>query len=207
MPHQKTSKSIIIELIDYTKKWLAGEIFEGKSILIAGLCLLVLTIIVWRVGSTDYARAILLPMLVVAILHIGIGAGMFVYNKQRIPQFEEQYSQQTTQEYLESENARVNEFMKIYPKVIIFAAISFIVAICLFAFCTIPWLRATALALIYLALSCLVIDYFSKERGMIYQQELNEQREQSQISLSSAESRVKKSEAQFNSVQIEQVQE
>ena len=196
-----------MELIDYTNKWLAGEIFEGKSILIAGLCLLVLTIIVWRVGSTDYARAILLPMLVVAILHIGIGAGMFVYNKQRIPQFEEQYSQQTTQEYLESENARVNEFMKIYPKVIIFAAISFIVAICLFAFYTIPWLRATALALIYLALSCLVIDYFSKERGMIYQQELNEQREQSQISLSSAESRVKKSEAQFNSVQIEQVQE
>ena len=196
-----------MELIDYTNKWLAGEIFEGKSILIAGLCLLVLTIIVWRVGSTDYARAILLPMLVVAILHIGIGAGMFVYNKQRIPQFEEQYSQQTTQEYLESENARVDEFMKIYPKVIIFAAISFIVAICLFAFCTTPWLRATALALIYLALSCLVIDYFSKERGMIYQQELNEQREQSQISLSSAESRVKKSEAQFNSVQIEQVQE
>ena len=204
---KKTSKSIIMELIDYTNKWLAGEIFEGKSILIAGLCLLVLTIIVWRVGSTDYARAILLPMLVVAILHIGIGAGMFVYNKQRIPQFEEQYSQQTTQEYLESENTRVDEFMKIYPKVIIFAAISFIVAICLFAFCTTPWLRATALALIYLALSCLVIDYFSKERGMIYQQELNEQREQSQISLSSAESRVKKSEAQLNSVQIEQAQE
>ena len=196
-----------MELIDYTNKWLAGEIFEGKSILIAGLCLLVLTIIVWRVGSTDYARAILLPMLVVAILHIGIGAGMFVYNKQRIPQFEEQYSQQTTQEYLESENARVDEFMKIYPKVIIFAAISFIVAICLFAFCTTPWLRATALAFIYLALSCLVIDYFSKERGMIYQQELNEQREQSQISLSSAESRVTMSEAQINSVQIEQVQE
>ena len=162
-----------MELIDYTNKWLAGEIFEGRSILIAGLCLLVLTIIVWRVGSTDYARAILLPMLVVAVMHAGIGVGMMVYNKQRIPQFEEQYSQQTPQEYLESENARVDEFMKIYPKVIIFAAISFIVAICLFAFCKTPWLRATALALIYLALSCLVIDYFSKERGMIYQQKIN----------------------------------
>ena len=65
----------------------------------------------WRLGSTEYARAILIPMLVVAI--------------------------------------------------------------CLFAFCTTPWLRATALALIYLALSMLVIDYFSKERGITYQQELN----------------------------------
>ena len=55
-----------MELIDYTNKWLAGEIFEGKSILIAGICLLVLTLIVWRLGSTEYARAILIPMLVVA---------------------------------------------------------------------------------------------------------------------------------------------
>ena len=162
-----------MELIDYTNKWLAGEIFEGKSILIAGICLLVLTFVVWRLGSTDYARAILIPMLVVAIMHIGVGAGMIITNKQRIPQFTEQYHQQTPQEYLDSENARVDEFMKIYPQVIIFAAICFAVAICLFAFCTTPWLRATALALIYLALSMLVIDYFSKERGMIYQQEIN----------------------------------
>ena len=162
-----------MELIDYTNKWLAGEIFEGKSILIAGICLLVLTLIVWRLGSTEYARAILIPMIVVAVMHIGTGVGMIITNKQRIPQFAEQYQQQTPQEYLNSENARVDEFMKIYPQVIIFAAIAFAVGICLFAFCTTPWLRATALALIYLALSMLVIDYFSKERGITYQQELN----------------------------------
>ena len=71
------------------------------------------------------------------------------------------------------ENARVDEFMKIYPQVIIFAAVSFVVGICLFAFCSTPWLRATALALIYLALSCLVIDYFSKERGLTCRLEIN----------------------------------
>ena len=171
---QKTTNiKEIMELIDYTNKWLSGEIFEGKSILIAGLCLLVLTFVVWRIGSTEYARAILIPMLVVAIMHIGIGVGMVISNKQRIPQFTEQYQKQTQVEYIESENARVNEFMKIYPQVIIFAAVSFAVAICLFAFFSKPWLRATALALIYLALSCLVIDYFSKERAIIYQQEIN----------------------------------
>ena len=112
-------------------------------------------------------------MLVVAIMHTGVGAGMIITNKQRIPQFAEQYQQQTPQEYLNSENARVDEFMNIYPQVIIFVAIAFAVGICLFAFCTTHWLRATALALIYLALSMLVIDYFSKERGITYQQELN----------------------------------
>ena len=161
-----------MELIDYTNKWLAGEIFEGKSILIAGVCLLVLTFFVWRTGSTEYSRAILLPKLVVALLHIGIGGGRVVSNTRRIPQFAEQYRQQTQQEFIDSENARVNGFMSIYPQVIIFAAVLFAVAICLFAFCTKPWLRATALALIYLALSTLVIDYFSKERAITYQNEI-----------------------------------
>ena len=161
-----------MELIDYTNKWLAGEIFEGKSILIAGICLLVLTFIVWRLGSSEYARAILIPMLVVAIMHIGVGAGMIITNKQRIPQFTEQY-QENPQQFLDSEKARVDDFMKIYPQTIIVSAVMMVIAICLFAFCTRPWLRATGLTLILVALAALTIDYFSKERGVTYQQELN----------------------------------
>ena len=113
-----------MELIDYTNKWLAGEIFEGKSILAAGICLLALTFIVWRTGSTEHARAILLPMLVVAVLHIGIGGSMIVSNSQRIPQFTEQYQRQTRQEYIASENARVNGFMSVYHQVILYIVVA-----------------------------------------------------------------------------------
>ena len=162
-----------MELIDCTNKWIAGEIFEGKSILVAGLCLLVLALVVWRLGTTECARAILLPMLAVAVLHIGTGAGMVVSNRQCFQQFAEQYRQQTHQEYLAAENARVDGFMKIYPQVIAYAAASFAAGICLFAFCSRPWLRATALALVYLALSFLAIDYFSKERAVTYRSEIN----------------------------------
>ena len=162
-----------MELIDCTNKWIAGEIFEGKSILVAGICLLLLALVVWRLGTTEHARAILLPMLAVAVLHIGTGAGMVVSNRQRFTQFAEQCRRQTPQEYVTAENARVDGFMKIYPQVIAFAAASFAVGIGLFAFCTRPWLRATALALVYLALSFLVIDYFSKERAVAYQHEIN----------------------------------
>ena len=48
-----------------------------------------------------------------------------------------------------------------------------VIAICVFAFCDKPWLRASALALILIALAALTIDFFSKERGVIYQQELD----------------------------------
>lgn len=47
------------------------------------------------------------------------------------------------------------------------------VAICPFAFSVRPWLRASTLVLILVALAALTIDYFSKERGVIYQLELN----------------------------------
>ena len=65
------------------------------------------------------------------------------------------------------------DFMKIYPQTIIVSAVMMIIAICVFAFCDKPWLRASALALILVALAALTIDFFSKERGVIYQQELN----------------------------------
>ena len=84
----------------------------------------------------------------------------------------EQY-QESPEKFLESEKARVADFMKIYPQTIIVSAVMMVIAICVFAFCDKPWLRASALALILLALAALTIDFFSKERGVIYQQELN----------------------------------
>ena len=90
----------------------------------------------------------------------------------RQKQFVEQY-QESPQKFLESEKARVADFMKIYPQTIIVSAVMMIIAVCVFAFCDKPWLRASALALILVALAALTIDFFSKERGVIYQQELN----------------------------------
>ena len=84
----------------------------------------------------------------------------------------EQY-QKSPEKFLESEKARVADFMKIYPQTIIVSAVMMVIAICVFAFCDKPWLRASALALILIALVALTIDFFSKERGVIYQRELN----------------------------------
>ena len=161
-----------MELIDYTNKWVTGEIMEDLAMVVGGVFVLVLALVAWRFGTSESARAIILPLTVVAVILIGLGGTLAYNNHQRQKQFMEQY-QESPQKFLKSEKARVADFMKIYPQTIIVSAVMMAVAICIFAFCTTPWLRASALALILVALAALTIDYFSKERGVIYQQELN----------------------------------
>lgn len=161
-----------MELIDYTNKWLAGEIHEDWAIVAAGIVFLVLGIVAWKFGDSESAKAMIIPLIVAAGLLIGMGAGLAVNNKNRIAQYEQQYKE-SPQKFLESEKARVDDFMKIYPQTIIVASVMMVIGVCVFTFCTAPWLRASALVLILVALTALAIDFFSKERGIIYQQELN----------------------------------
>ena len=161
-----------MELIDYTNKWLTGEIQEDLAMVAGGVVCLLLVLVAWRWGSSESARAIILPLTVVAVIFIGGGAALAYNNHQRSKQFVEQY-QESPEKFLESEKARVAAFMKIYPQTIIVSAVMMVIAVCVFTFCDKPWLRASALALILVALAALTIDFFSKERGVIYQQELD----------------------------------
>ena len=155
-----------MEWIDYTNKWLTGEIREDVAIIVAGVVLLILSVLAWRFGTSESARAIVIPLLVAAILLIAMGAGLAYNNHNRREQFAQQY-QESQQAFLESEKARVEEFMKIYPQTIIVSAVMMAAGIGLFAFCSKPTLRASALVLILIALTALTIDFFSKERGII----------------------------------------
>ena len=161
-----------MELIDYTNKWLTGEILEDLAMIVGGIFCLVLALVAWRWGTSESARAIILPLTVAAVLFIGLGGSLAYNNHQRRTQYAEQY-RESPQRFLESEKVRVADFMKIYPQTIVVSAVMMAVAICLFAFCNKPWLRASALVLTLIALAALTIDYFSKERGGIYQQELD----------------------------------
>ena len=161
-----------MELIDYTNKWISGEIMEDLAMIVGGVACFVLALMAWRWGTSESARAIILPLTVVAVILVALGGSLAYSNHMRQKQFVEQY-QESPDKFLESEKARVADFMKIYPQTIIVSAVMMVIAICVFAFCEKPWLRASALALILIALAALTIDFFSKERGVIYQQELN----------------------------------
>ena len=161
-----------MELIDYTNKWVTGEILEDLAMIAGGVICLLLALVAWRWGTSESARAIILPLTVVAVILVALGGSLAYSNHTRQKQFVEQY-QKSPEKFLESEKARVADFMKIYPQIIIVSAVMMVIAICVFAFCDKPWLRTSALALILIALVALTIDFFSKERGVIYQRELN----------------------------------
>ena len=161
-----------MELIDYTNKWLNGEIYEDIALVIAGVVFLILSILAWRFGKSESAHAIIIPLLIAALLLIGLGAGLGINNYNRKAQFQKQY-QESPQQFLESEKERVEDFMKMYPQTIVVATVMMGVGILAFSLCSKSILRASALVLILVAFSALTIDFFSKERGIIYQNELN----------------------------------
>ena len=67
-----------------TQDWLKGELFEGTILLISGIILLIISLILWKFGSTPNAKALIIPIMVVGLLFIlGVG-GFMVSNQKRI---------------------------------------------------------------------------------------------------------------------------
>ena len=123
----------IMDLLTYANKWLTGEIHEDIAIVVAGVVLLILSILAWRFGTSASMRAAIIPLLVAAVVLIGLGGSLAYNNLNRVKQFEQQYKE-SPQMFLQSEKARVDEFMKIYPQTIIVSSIMMVIGVCLFAF-------------------------------------------------------------------------
>jgi hypothetical protein len=56
-----------MEVINDTTNWCKGEIFEGKMSLLFGVSVLIISLAYFKWGSTPAARAMFLPLLVIAI--------------------------------------------------------------------------------------------------------------------------------------------
>lgn len=162
----------VMGILEHANKWLVGEIYEDMAIVVAGIVFLLLSILAWRFGTSESARAMVVPLLVAAVLIVGLGAGLAYNNHNRMEQFAQQYDE-APQQFLESEKTRVDSFMKIYPQTVIAASVMMTIGVCVFAFCSGPSLRASALVLVLVALTALTIDFFSKERAIIYQNAIN----------------------------------
>ena len=65
-----------MQLIDYTNKWLTGEIMEDFAMVAGGVICLLLALVAWRFGTSESARAIILPLTVVAVILIGLGGSL-----------------------------------------------------------------------------------------------------------------------------------
>ena len=77
-----------MDFIQHTINWCSGEIFEGKLLALWGLAILIVTFFFWKTGTTPFAKAIVIPLLVVGLLTVASGASLVVNNNKRIVAFQ-----------------------------------------------------------------------------------------------------------------------
>ena len=160
-----------MEFIQHTIHWVKGEIFEGAIIGSFGLLTLISSILFWKFGKTPSAKGVIIPLLVIGIFYfIAASVGIYI-NQQRIPQYEVKY-QEDPAGFIESEKDRTEGFMKIYIYTYVIATVMILTGLILFLFVSGANLDGIGLSLILLGLSLLCIDYFSKERAIIYHNEI-----------------------------------
>ena len=170
---QLLEKIKLSSMIENTLNWYKGEIFEGKLILIFGLITVVLSILFRFWGSTPYAKALLIPVMLTGLLFTVIGASMMYSGQKKIAVAEQSFKNNSTI-FIESEKKRVEDFQYLYPLSIVISVVCFLVAAYFLGFTKNIYLHATAIALSWVGIAFMVIDYFSKERAAIYYEHLTD---------------------------------
>ena len=156
-----------MELIQHTENWVKGELIESIATGCVGLILLVATFLFWKYGSTPYARAMILPLLVVGIIPFVAGISGSYTNANRMTVYE-QHWQADKKSFIASEKERVKGFDNIfkytYPMAIIFTIGG---ALLFFAFGSLT-IKSISLALILMGGMAYFIDHFAAQRASVY---------------------------------------
>lgn len=162
-----------MDFFQHTLNWVRGEILESVFITISGIVIVTIAVLLFKNGSAG-AKAFWLPLLLVGAIMVIAGGFQVDANQRRRDQFEIRY--QTETDFVLQEKGRVEQFMPLYVQVRVVVTLFFLFGMTLIWFSENRYLHGMAIGLIMLAVSALIIDYFSKERADLYyemiQQEL-----------------------------------
>jgi len=153
--------------LDHTLAWARGEDFEMALLAGAGLIVLMVAVLFWRLATTPVSQSLPIPLAVVALLFLAVGIGGLLGTPAKIAAYTAAFEQDPVQ-FMHAEKDRVEGFQTLYIGTMVGAAISFAAALLIFAFTLHPLARAIAFTIAFLGLSGLVFDMFSKERAMTY---------------------------------------
>lgn len=163
-----------MNFIEYSIQWAKGEQYEGICIAIEGVLTLVLAFALWKYGSSLNAKSLVIPSLIFGLTFTLMGAFMIYSNAQRQVSFRQSY-EISSEQFIKDEKMRVEDFQFMYPASLAISAICFLVTLVAFVWADNSSLHAIGIILSVFGLSLIVIDYFSKERAMIYYQHILEQ--------------------------------
>jgi MFS family permease len=155
----------------HTQNWFQGEIFEGKLMLISGILITVVSLLLWKFGTTPNAKSLITPLFIVGLLFsIGTGSALLNYPK-RMDSSKFAFNK-NPKVFIASEKKRVEDFQILYKYSVIFAAVSFALTILAFGFMNNRTFQSVCIGLMVVAVALIVIDHFSKERAQIYYVEI-----------------------------------
>ena len=156
-----------MDFIEHTKNWLKGENFEMLLILFSGLAFLLVSGLLWKYSTTVNGKALVIPIFFIGLLYCaGIGYGLYE-NNQRMQTFEQLYATNAV-EFVKQEKTRVEAFQSLYTYSAIFSGVMFFMTVFVFLFIHHTTIQSIAIALMIIAASLILIDYFSKERSTTY---------------------------------------
>ena len=152
--------------------WAKDELFSTPFFILFGVAFIGASIGFWQLGRTDIAKAYILPTLVVGVLLIIIGTGLFTNNKSRINNFENQYNEDSvafTTSEIQRTDATLKEYQTVVFKII---PIIIIVAALLIIFVNTPTWRAISITTIAMMIILLLVDGTAHSRIDTYNKAL-----------------------------------
>lgn len=161
-----------MEILKLAIEWAKAEVFSARFFIFFALLFLIASIGFWQLGKTDMAKAYIIPTLVVGLLIMAVGVGIFFTNKSRVTSFAEAYNANAT-EFVNSELTRTEKSMAEY-RTIVFKVIPLIIvaAALLIVFVDKPIWRATAITTIGMMLVILLVDSNANARLEDYHKQL-----------------------------------
>ena len=160
-----------MDFIANSLQWCKGEIFEGRLYLLFGIAVCLLALIYWKSASTDFAKAIFMPFLLLGLLASGTGLSLIMSNEKRLIDYQQAFNANPS-EFIASEKSRTEGFIKWYPYTMYGMSALMIAGIALFLFLPTAGGRAYGLAIILLGFSILFLDHFSEERAHRYHSQI-----------------------------------
>lgn len=161
-----------MDLLKTSIDWAKAETFSSTFFILFGLIFLIATIGFWQLGKTEVAKTFVFPTLVVSILLLIIGVGLFFSNQSRIKSFETTYHNDPSA-FVKSEIARAQKTMQEY-RTIVFKIIPLIIVVAalLIIFIDQPIWRAIGISTIALMVVLLFIDSNANARIEAYHKQL-----------------------------------
>ena len=161
-----------MDVLKAATDWAKAEVFSSQFFILFGLVFVLASIGFWQLGKTEIARAFIIPNLVVGVLLLTIGLGMFFTNKSRVTGFPNSYHTDPVA-FVEAEMIRAKKTIKEYDT-IVFKVIPLLIvtAALLLLFIDKAGWRAISISTIALLVIILFVDSNAKARIEAYHQQL-----------------------------------